>query len=110
MITLTEAAARHIQQLVEEDGRENVSLRIFVDKGGCSGLQYNMQIDAPQAGDQSLESCGVKFFMDADAIGFLKGSEIDFEDTLTSTGFKIRNPNAKQTCGCGTSFEPDKAD
>jgi iron-sulfur cluster assembly accessory protein len=105
MVTLTSAAAAQIRSLVAQDGRPGVGLRIFIDKGGCSGLQYNMTIDAPQEGDQETEFEGAKLFIDRESAGYLAGSTIDFEDGLTNTGFRIRNPNAKQTCGCGTSFE-----
>jgi iron-sulfur cluster assembly accessory protein len=105
MVHLTPAAATRIKELVAEDTRENAGLRIFIDSGGCSGLQYNMTVDQPQAGDSSLEELGAKLHIDEKSADYLKGSTIDFEESLTSTGFRIRNPNAKQTCGCGTSFE-----
>jgi len=105
MVSLTPAAAAHIRGLVNQDGRPGTGLRIFIDKGGCSGLQYNMTIDAPHEGDQRTELEGASLFIDPESAGYLAGSTIDFEDGLTNTGFRIRNPNAKQTCGCGTSFE-----
>lgn len=105
MVSLTPAAAAHIRGLVAQDGRTGSGLRIFIDKGGCSGLQYNMTIDTPHPGDQHAELDGASLFIDAESARYLDGSIIDFEDGLTNTGFRIRNPNAKQTCGCGTSFE-----
>lgn len=105
MFHLTEAAANRIQELVAEDGRSLAGLRIFVDSGGCSGLQYNMMVDEPHPGDVQVEEWGARLSIDQASAGYLKGSTIDFEESLTSTGFRIRNPNAKQTCGCGTSFE-----
>jgi iron-sulfur cluster assembly accessory protein len=105
MVHLTEAAASRIKELVAEDGRALAGLRIFVDSGGCSGLQYNMMVDEPHQGDTRLEEFGASLSIDEASAGYLKGSTIDFEESLTSTGFRIRNPNAKQTCGCGTSFE-----
>ena len=105
MITFTEQAATRIKELAAADSRGNAGLRIFVDKGGCSGLQYNMNVDEKHPGDETVDAHGTRIHLAAEAVPLLKGSEIDFEDSLTSTGFKIRNPNAKQTCGCGTSFE-----
>lgn len=105
MVTLTPAAAAQICSLVTQDGRPGSGLRIFIDRGGCSGLQYNMTIDTPHPGDATIESEGARLHVDAESARYLAGSTIDFEDSLTNTGFRIRNPNARQTCGCGTSFE-----
>jgi iron-sulfur cluster assembly accessory protein len=105
VITLTPAAATQIRHLVQEDGRTAIGLRIFVDKGGCSGLQYNMNVDHAHDGDHRIALDGAELFVDAESYPYLEGSTIDFEDGLTNVGFRIRNPNAKLTCGCGTSFE-----
>jgi iron-sulfur cluster assembly accessory protein len=105
MVTITDAAAEKIVELANEDGGSNVGLRIFIEKGGCSGLQYTMQISAPNEGDQTIEHAGASLFLDNEAAGYLKGSVIDYSDSLSATGFRIQNPNAKRTCGCGTSFQ-----
>lgn len=105
MITLTEEAAKQIETLVAESGIEAAGLRIFIEKGGCSGLQYTMQIAEKVEGDTTVESNGSRIYLDEKSAGYLKGSTIDYSDSLSSTGFRIQNPNAKQTCGCGTSFE-----
>lgn len=105
MVTVTPAATAQIRHLAQGDTRPGVGLRIFIDKGGCSGLQYNMNVDAPHEGDTSIPLDGATLYIDKESVGYLAGSTIDFEDGLTNTGFRIRNPNAKQTCGCGTSFE-----
>lgn len=105
MINITEEASKQIQILVEDAGTPNAGLRIFIEPGGCSGLQYTMQISEKKEGDQVVESGNVSVFMDEKSASYLKGSEIDYSDSLSSTGFRINNPNAKQTCGCGTSFE-----
>jgi len=105
MIHITETAAARIKELTTEDARPLACLRIFIDSGGCSGLQYNMIVDEPHSGDQQIEEHGAKLSVDPEGLDYLKGSTIDFEDSLTSTGFRIIKPNAKQTCGCGTSFE-----
>lgn len=105
MVTITDSAAEKIIELSQEDGGADVGLRIFIEKGGCSGLQYTMQISAPQDGDETTRHNGASLYLDSEAAGYLKGSVIDYSDSLSATGFRIQNPNAKQTCGCGTSFE-----
>jgi len=106
MIQLTERAAQEIAAILQADAQgAEKGLRIFVDKGGCSGLQYNMEINQRQAGDEEIQQWGARLFIDAPSAQYLKGAIIDYSDSLTTTGFRIHNPNAKQTCGCGTSFE-----
>lgn len=105
MIKLTDRAAEQIKTLVPEAERSEKGLRIFVENGGCSGMQYVMKIDASQEKDEIIENNDAKLLIDPQSISYLKDSTIDFEDGLTNTGFRIQNPNAKQTCGCGTSFE-----
>lgn len=105
MISLTERAAAHVRALAAEKAPEGDRLlRIFVDEGGCSGLEYGMSFDAPKEGDERLESHGVEFLIDGKSLGHLKGAEVDFDDGLMGKGFEIKNPNAKSTCGCGRSF------
>lgn len=114
MITVTEKAAKRIKELMAEksaDGseynQETVGLRVFVQGGGCSGFQYGMQIEnEPQEGDQKFESNGVRVYVDPVSASYLKEAQIDFDDTALGGGFKINNPNAKSTCGCGQSFHP----
>ncbi len=105
MLTLTPAAIDYLRELIPAADRDRLGLRIFVEKGGCSGWSYGMTVAAPEATDTALAFDDARVFVDAESSKLLVGCEIDFEDSLTSTGFKIRNPNAKQTCGCGTSFE-----
>lgn len=105
MLNITESAAKRIQELVAEDGRTHAGLRLYVDSGGCSGMQYNMSVDDAQPDDIQIEEHGGRLYVEAKSYPLLKGSVIDFVDSLTNTGFRIVNPNAKQTCGCGTSFE-----
>ena len=104
MLTVTPAAIEEIKTLAGPEAPAK-GLRIFIEKGGCSGLQYSMKVDAPQPGDTTIPCGTVSVFVDVESMGYLKGSVIDFEDGLTNRGFRIVNPNAKQTCGCGTSFE-----
>jgi iron-sulfur cluster assembly accessory protein len=105
-ITVTEAAATKIKELLSEEGKAESGLRVFVQGGGCSGFQYGLMIEESGAGvgDQAFESNGVKLFVDPVSISYLKGAEVDFVDTITGGGFTIKNPNATSTCGCGQSF------
>ncbi len=107
VLTLTEAAAKAVRDRVgaQLDGEATKGLRVFVSAGGCSGMQYEMQMAAKEPGDLEYDQFGVKLFVDERSALFLTGSQIDYEDGLTAAGFRIRNPNAKATCGCGTSFE-----
>jgi iron-sulfur cluster assembly accessory protein len=106
MITVTDAAARQMQTLIADnpDYRDK-GLRIFVETGGCAGMQYGMQFDHAKEGDHRVAKAGVEVLIDAYSADFLKGSTVDFTDGLTGAGFKIVNPNAVRSCGCGTSFE-----
>jgi iron-sulfur cluster insertion protein len=105
LITVTEAAAEKIRELLTEEGKNDSGLRVFVQGGGCSGFQYGLMIEeSGGVGDQLFESNGVKLFVDPVSISYLKGAEVDFVDTITGGGFTIKNPNATSTCGCGQSF------
>lgn len=107
MIKVTDNAVRQLQSLLAEtDSASGKGLRVQIAKGGCSGLQYEMSLDAQQAGDEVLEREGVQFLVDAGSAPFLDGATLDFHGGLTGAGFQIVNPNAARTCGCGTSFEP----
>lgn len=87
----------------ELDAQEKL-LRVFIETGGCSGLQYGMSFDVPKPDDHRFESEGVSFLLDAASFAYLDGSSIDFDDGLQGKGFEIKNPNAESTCGCGKSF------
>ena len=105
MVTVTEAAAGKIRELLSEEGKLESGLRVFVQGGGCSGFQYGLMIEeSGGVGDQLFESNGVRLFVDPVSVSYLKGAEVDFVDTLTGGGFTIQNPNATSTCGCGSSF------
>jgi iron-sulfur cluster insertion protein len=105
IITVTEAAAGKIRELLSEEGKTESGLRVFVQGGGCSGFQYGLMIEeAGGVGDQLFQSNGVNLFVDPVSISYLKGAEVDFVDTITGGGFTIKNPNATSTCGCGSSF------
>ena len=108
MINVSTMAATKIQELLAEEQKAESGLRVFVQGGGCSGFQYGLMIeDAPGPGDQSFDVNGVKLFVDPISAQYLKGAEVDFVDSVTGGGFTIRNPNAKTTCGCGSSFSSE---
>ena len=103
-ITLSPAAAARLHALSAAEGRQ-VLLRIAVDGGGCSGFQYRMElVDAGQADDLRVEQDGAAALVDDISQPFLAGSEIDWVDELAGAEFRVRNPNAKSSCGCGVSF------
>ena len=107
MITVTPAAATKISELLAEENKQQAALRVFVQGGGCSGFQYGLMIDEGegQGGmDSVIESNGVRLLVDPISARYLKGAEVDFVDNITGGGFTIKNPNAKSTCGCGSSF------
>ncbi len=105
-VSVTERAAIKIKEVTEQEG-DNY-LRIFVQGGGCSGLQYGLKTEKePSNGDKIVEEHGIRVLIDPISIRYLVGSEIDLEENnLMGGGFKINNPNAKGTCGCGQSFDP----
>ena len=105
MITVTQAAAAKLKDLMAKEGSTDQGLRIRVRGGGCSGYEYQLAFDTPHEGDQVIEQGGVKVVIDSKSLLFLAGSEIDFQDGLTGAGFAIKNPNAKGSCGCGQSFQ-----
>lgn len=103
-ITLTERAAARIRNILAREPGKN-ALRIAVNGGGCSGFQYEFQLaEAPAADDLVIERDGVKAVIDPVSQGFLDGAQIDFVDDLMGQSFRIQNPNATSSCGCGTSF------
>ena len=105
VVTLTDAAARHIASMLAED-KENSGkpLRVYVEAGGCSGLQYGMTFDERRDDDLASEFQGVSVVVDPFSANYIRGAVIDFSDELTGGGFKINNPNAQSSCGCGKSF------
>lgn len=80
-------------------------LRLYVEQGGCSGMQYGMVFDEVRDGDMEAEFDGARVVVDPDSAPFLRGTEVDYSEALTGGGFKIRNPQARSNCGCGRSFE-----
>ena len=107
MIELTDAAAGHLLDLLEEKdfSPEQRGLRLFVEKGGCAGMSYAMKIDLPVEGDVVFSNGAARVFVDTESLKYLDGCHLDYVDALNDAGFKIENPNAARSCGCGTSFE-----
>ena len=109
MITLTASAIIHLKQLLaSKTAAGPAGLRLQVEKGGCAGMQYTMQVDAPKPADQIFAQDGVSVLVDTESYSYLQGSTIDYVDALNDSGFKLENPNAVRSCGCGTSFEPKR--
>lgn len=106
-ITLTETAVSTIQNLLQQKNVPDHGLRVFVSGGGCSGMQYGMALE-PEARpyDHVIETGGIKVFIDPTSMMYLSNATIDYEDSIMGGGFKIDNPNAASSCGCGTSFKP----
>lgn len=104
-LVFTDAAARKVRALIEGEGNPKLMLRVFVQGGGCSGLQYGFEFDEEtQDGDSCVENQGVKLLIDPMSFQYLGGAEIDYREGLEGAQFVIRNPNAVTTCGCGSSF------
>ncbi len=108
MIEITEAAAKHLRELAAEKG--SPGLRLAVEKGGCAGLQYAMSLGGAMKGDEVTERDGAFVAVDPESKAHLEGCTIDYTDGLTGAGFRIINPKAARSCGCGTSFEPTGED
>jgi iron-sulfur cluster assembly accessory protein len=106
MLTLTEKAQSKVKEILEAQPEPYEGLRVQVVGGGCSGFQYHMGFEKqPNGGDEVLELSGFKVFVDRGSSMYLDGTEIDFVEALTGSGFKFNNPNVKSTCGCGESFQ-----
>ncbi len=106
MITLTPTAVSQLGKLLASKTNSPQSgLRLAVRRGGCAGWQYEMIVADPEPGDEVVESGEVRVIVAGDSIDRLRGCEIDYSDDLTDAGFKILNPKAARSCGCGTSFE-----
>jgi iron-sulfur cluster insertion protein len=103
-VTLSKSAAERIVSLAETEGRP-LMLRVAVDAGGCSGFSYRFDlVDAAEDDDVRIERDGAAAVVDVISMALLKGSEIDFVEELAASEFRVRNPNAKSSCGCGVSF------
>jgi len=104
-LVFTDAAALKVADLIRGEGNPKLMLRVYVQGGGCSGFQYGFTFDeAVEDGDLSVENQGVTLVIDPMSFQYLVGAEIDYREGLEGAQFVIRNPNAKTTCGCGSSF------
>ena len=105
VLVFTDAAAGKVGELIREEANPNLKLRVFVSGGGCSGFQYGFTFDeSVEEGDFCVEKRGVQLLIDPMRAQYLMGAEIDYKEDLQGAQFVIRNPNAKTTCGCGSSF------
>jgi len=111
MIQVTDSAATHLLSLIKEKGfsPDEAGLRLYVEKGGCAGMQYAMKVGEKESADAVVEKNGARVFVDQESREYLDHCQLDYVDSLNDSGFKIENPNAARSCGCGTSFEPTKA-
>jgi iron-sulfur cluster assembly accessory protein len=106
LLNLTEKAVEMVKDAMQREGLAGYGIRIGVMGGGCSGFQYSMDFEnAPKDGDITLEQDGLKLFVDAMSSMYLQGVTVDYVVGLQGAGFKFNNPNAKSTCGCGSSFQ-----
>ena len=103
-VSLTERAVARIKELIAAEQRDGQGLRVKVVGGGCSGLQYKVDFDAPKSTDKVFERDGAKVLVDMKSLLYLTGTELDYKDELMQSGFVFQNPNVKQSCGCGASF------
>lgn len=104
-VMFTEQAARKVSELMRDEERDDLKLRVFVTGGGCSGFQYGFSFDESAAEDDTqVETLGVTLVIDPMSVVYLEGAEIDYRDDVNGAQFVIRNPNATTTCGCGSSF------
>ena len=105
VVSLTDAAVSKLSELTKEETNPDIGLRVYVYSGGCSGFRYGMMLeDAPTPEDRILDVSGIKVYVDGQSVDLLKGSQIDYVDTLMGAGFTVNNPNAVAACGCGSSF------
>jgi iron-sulfur cluster assembly protein len=105
LVMLSDAAASKLRELTAEESDPAVGLRVYVYSGGCSGFRYGMMLeDQPTPDDITIESKGIRVYIDPQSTEYLVGSEIDYLDTLMGAGFTVNNPNAVSACGCGSSF------
>lgn len=105
ILVFTDSAADKVRELIEEEGNPDLKLRVFVNGGGCSGFQYGFEFDEEQGDDDvAVDTDGVRLLVDPLSLQYLMGSAVDYVESLHGAQFTIRNPNAKTTCGCGSSF------
>ena len=108
MIKITETAVAKIRDIIAEENKPGLKLRVFVQGGGCSGMQYGFTLDEEQNEDDwDLDINGVHVLVDSMSGGYLQGAEVDYKEDQYGSSFSIKNPQAVTTCGCGSSFSPE---
>ena len=108
MIKITDNAVAKIKDIIAEENNPAIKLRVFVQGGGCSGMQYGFTLDEDTAEDDwDLDFDGVKVLVDSASGQYLQGAVVDYKDDIMGDTFSINNPNAQTTCGCGSSFSPE---
>ena len=106
LVSMTSRAAGKLKEIIQQQGRDDLALRVYVTPGGCSGFSYGMTFaEGIEEGDAVVDQEGVRVVVDPMSAMYLRGSEIDFVDALMGGGFALRNPNAVSSCGCGQSFK-----
>ena len=104
-LNFTAAAAAKVHELIRDEGNDALALRVYIQGGGCSGFQYGFEFDENRAEDDvAVDTDGVSLLVDPLSLQYLMGAEVDYSESLQGAQFVIRNPNAKTTCGCGSSF------
>jgi iron-sulfur cluster insertion protein len=104
-MSFTDSAARKVRSLIEEEGNDNLKLRVYITGGGCAGFSYGFKFDEEaKEDDTQVENQGVTLLVDPMSIQYLAGSEVDYTEGLQGAQFVVTNPNATSTCGCGSSF------
>jgi iron-sulfur cluster assembly accessory protein len=105
IVSLTDAAVSKLAELTKDEASPEIGLRVYVYSGGCSGYRYGMMLeDQPTADDNVALANGVRVYIDNNSVPLIRGSQIDYVDTLMGAGFTVNNPNAVSGCGCGSSF------
>jgi len=104
-VNLTKNAVGEIRSLLAKPENAGKNLRLYIEQGGCSGMQYGMVFDEKRDEDLVAENDGVSVLIDPISVNYVRGATVDFSDALNAGGFKISNPNAKESCGCGKSFQ-----
>jgi iron-sulfur cluster assembly accessory protein len=108
-LKITDRAQERIKQLLAKEGKPDAGLRLYISGGGCAGMSYGMSIDDSVGNDDAVvKANGIKVIVDKLSLIYLRGSTIDYEETLQTSGFKVDNPNAAASCGCGLSFKANK--
>jgi len=105
LITVTDAAAAELQRSMEAQDKQDMALRIAVFPGGCAGMQYGLSLDSEgQPGDEEFVSGGIRLVVGRQDLPMVAGMQVDYVQSVSGSGFKVENPNASESCGCGSSF------